>query len=216
MAKFELKNTARLLRNKGIAISKIAMKLGVSKSTVSHWCEDIVLGKEQLSKLYKRNLKGAYANRKKKQQFIDFYKLKGKEIIGELSERDLLVACISLYWAEGSKKCKFKITNSDPRMILFMFECFKRIFYVRKEEFMPRLSINIIHAYRIQDVLQFWSNLLELPIEQFGNPVLIKTKQNKVYNNHGTYFGVLHLGVRKGTLLKYRMLGLIEALKMSV
>lgn len=213
MAKFKLLDHARRLRERGIAINKIAQTLGISKSTVSKWCEDIALNPEQISKLYKRKLNGAHANRKKKNQTIAFYKQRGGEVIGMLTERDMLIACISLYWAEGSKKCKFKITNSDPGMILFMYKALQQCFLVKKEEFMPRLSINIIHKYRVRDVLQFWSNLLELPIEQFGNPVFIKTKPRKVYNNHNTYFGVLHLGVRKGTLLKYRMLGLIQALK---
>ncbi len=61
--------------------------------------------------------------------------------------------------------------------------------------------------------MNYWSDLLELPIEQFGNPVLLKMKQKKVYENYDEYYGVLSLKVRKSSDLKYRILGLIDAMR---
>ena len=84
---------------------------------------------------------------------------------------------------------------------------------VKKEEFMPRIFINEVHKPRITKVIKFWSSLLDLPKKQFGNPVFLKIKQKKVYENHNSYFGVLALGVSKGANLKYKILGLIDALR---
>ncbi|MCF7865381.1 MAG: helix-turn-helix domain-containing protein [Candidatus Pacebacteria bacterium] len=47
MAKFEQKMQARSLREKGMSIKSIAKQLGVSVSSVSLWCRDIILSKEQ-------------------------------------------------------------------------------------------------------------------------------------------------------------------------
>lgn len=81
---------------------------------------------------------------------------------------------------------------------------------------MPRIFINEIHRQRIKKVLNFWSNLLQLPIEQFGNPVLLKMKQRKIYDNHESYYGVLSLKIRKSTKLKYHIRGLIGAMKQNM
>ncbi len=47
MAKSELKIQARALRLQGKRIKEIANELGVSKGSVSIWCDDIVLTPEQ-------------------------------------------------------------------------------------------------------------------------------------------------------------------------
>ena len=121
----------------------------------------------------------------------------------------------ALYWGEGSKtdNSKLAFINSDPDMIVFMKRWLKEIAVVSDEDFMPRVFINEIHRARIHKVVGFWAQLLELPMEQFGKPIFLKTKLKKKYDNHDSYFGVLQLGVRKGTSLKYQILGLIDALK---
>ena len=83
---------------------------------------------------------------------------------------------------------------------------------IKPEEIMPRISINEIHHPRISTVLKFWAELLSLPIAQFGNPWYIHAKVNKVYENYDSYYGILRLGIRNGTMLKYKMLSLIELL----
>ncbi len=41
----------------------------------------------------------------------------------------------------------------------------------------------------------------------------IEAHRQKVYENYDTYYGVLHLKVRRSANLKYRILGLIDAMK---
>jgi hypothetical protein len=225
MAKFEKRLDARKLRRKGYSIFSIARCLGVSKSSVSVWCRDLKLTQKQANRLlenainagHKGRMIGAEMNRRKKEERIAFHKESGEKEIGKLSDRDLLMTGIALYWGEGNKKGKTKLSfaNSDPEAILFMYKWFQKAMDVGKNEFMPRIFINEIHGSRIKKVVKFWSSLLNLPIEQFGKPFLLKMKQKKVYENHDNYYGVLALGVRKSTDLKYRILGLINALKNS-
>jgi len=96
-------------------------------------------------------------------------------------------------------------------MILFMYTWLKLIMKITPQEIMPRISINEIHRSRIS-VLRFWAELLSLPVAQFGNPWYIHTKVKKVYENYDRYYGILRLGVRNGTMLKYKVLSLIELL----
>jgi len=222
MAKFEKRQEARILRKKGFSVKSISDSLGVSKSSASIWCRDLVLTDLQKELLRQNAIKagnkgriiGAEMNRKKKEDQIKFYNMLGKKTFANLSERDLLSIGVGLYWGEGSKGAgNLSFSNSDPEMIKFVFRWFQRVMKVRKDEFMPRIFINQTHKPRIRTVLKFWSSLLDLPEKQFGNPAFIKTKQKKIYENHDSYYGVLSLRVRKSTELRYHILGLINGLK---
>ena len=94
--KLEEKLLAQSLRKQGFSYDKIIKKVKVSKDTISRWCKDIELSKEQ--KLILKNnkklgqLKGSFiaAKRKreiKKQTLIKIKKIGEKEI-GLLSSRD--------------------------------------------------------------------------------------------------------------------------------
>lgn len=223
MAKSEKRIQARQLRKKGQSIKFIARQLDVSKSTVSVWCGDLVLTQTQKDLLIKNaidagckgRMVGAEMNRRKKQDRIDYNKRLGIEEIGRLTKRDLLLAGIGLYWGEGTKKSATALVNSDPNLILFMLRWFRSVMGVRDEMFRPQVFISDIHRPRAQKILAFWSKLLGLPKSQFGNIVFLKRKNKKIYENHDSYYGVMALRVRRGTELKYHILGLIEALSNS-
>ena len=220
MARSRDRIKARTLRQQGWSIRSIAEHLHTARSTTSIWCRDVQLTQVQKNNLANNShmggsvgrMKGAQANRDKKTACIHFYKTVGKQVIGKETDRDLLIAGIALYWAEGNKRSKFGITNSDPLMIQFAFRWLKEVMNVPEIDFSPRISINAIHRDRIDTVTKFWSELLKLPVSQFGKPVLLKNLPKKIYENHDTYYGVLALQVRRGTELRYRVQGLIEAL----
>ena len=48
------KSKAELLRRRGMSIKDIARKVGVSQSTASRWCSDIILSADQRSTLEKK------------------------------------------------------------------------------------------------------------------------------------------------------------------
>ena len=221
MAKFEKRILARELRRDGWSIRNIAKHLEVSKASASIWCRDLELTDVQKEKLFRMatagnllgRMKGAEANHAKKIARIEFHRQAGRELLGALSKREHLIAGIALYWAEGSRKSKMSFVNSEPKMIEFMYRWFQDEMGIKKEEFMPRIFINAIHEPRIHIVVKFWADLLELPLEQFGKPVLLQGRPKKIYENYDSYYGTLHLEVRKSTELKYKILGLIEAMK---
>lgn len=221
MAKFDKKLKALKLRRSGQSIIVIAKKLGVSKGSISSWCRNVKLTPHQKEQLLQNSIKaghkgrllGAETNHRKKQERIDFYRKSGTNDVGTISDRDLLMAGVALYWGEGSKNNKLAFSNSDPAMIKFMFKWFQKTMGVDKNDFMPRIAINDMHKPRADRVLKFWSNLLKLPETQFGNTTFLKIKNKKIYENYDSYYGVMSLRIRRSSELKYRILGLIEALR---
>jgi hypothetical protein len=221
MAKSEKRIEARRLRRKGLSIRSISEGLRVSKSSISIWCKDIEMTPRQKEVLFRKAVRaghkgrmiGAEMNRKKKERRISFHKKSGKRDIGSFSKRDFLMAGIALYWGEGSKTSKLSFSNSDPDMIYFMYRWLQEVMGVQKKDIVPRIFINEIHQPRVRKVLKFWSHLLNVPNENFKKTILIKTRQKKIYENYHDYYGVLTLRVKKGTDLRYRILGLIDALR---
>lgn len=223
MAKFEKRIQAHALRKKGWSIKKIAGHIHVSKSTASIWCRDLELTQKQKNRLIQNAIRGGYVgrmrgaetNRRKRQERIIIYQEKGRKMIEDVSLENLLLAGIALYWAEGSKGDKLVFTNSDPHMIKFMILWFGKMMKIPKEDFMPCIFINEIHRPRIRKVQRFWSDYLTIPTKQFNNPVFLRSKQKKIYENYDSYYGVLALRIRKSTDLRYRILGLIDALRLK-
>jgi hypothetical protein len=221
MAKSSQKIKARALRKEGKSIKVIAKSLGISSSSASLWCRDIILSESQifaLSENANKNLVlgrrlGSEMHRNKKKAAICEAGKIATEKVGTLSEKEFFIAGVALYWAEGSKKeSGVALSNSDPKMILFMYKWFKKFFELNDSDFMPRIFINAQHKDRIDKVLTFWSSLLELPSERFGKAVLLNIPHKKVYENRETYYGVLSLRVRKSTWIKYQILGMIGKL----
>lgn len=224
MSKYKERIKAQVLRRAGTSIIVIARKLGISKSTVSKWCRDIILSDEQLEKLLKNKgvsvtkgqRMGAEANKKKRFDAIKDAELWGAKLIKKISTRELLLIATALYWSEGSKSDRtsgFIFVNSDPEMILVMKLFLTNVLNISSEEIVCSIQINKIHETRISIVLNFWKKLLDLQNSQFRRPYYVKTQVNKVYENYENYYGICRLVVRRGMNLKYRMLGLIKAIK---
>lgn len=227
MSKYELKIEAQKLRKEGFPINEIKDKLGLSKSTVSFWCRDIILTEEQYKKIKKEHvfktqkgrLIGAQMNKNKRLNAIKEADNLGKKIIKNISKRELLLIATALYWSEGSKSDStsgFIFVNSDPEMILIMKLFLVDVLHILSEEIICSIQINRIHEQRINVVLNFWKKLLNLRNSQFRKPYYINTKVKKIYDNYENYYGVCRLIVRRGKNLKYRMLGLIKAIKEDI
>src|ERR1035437_3910660 len=109
--KLELKLKARKLRREGLSIKNIERKLGVSRSSVSLWVRDVVLSASQIKKLYADkitgSLKGNYIASKNKiertRKLVEKATKEGEKEIGNLSSRDVFIAGVAMYFAEGTK-----------------------------------------------------------------------------------------------------------------
>lgn len=129
MSKSKLRIEAIKLRRNGRSVGEIMQILGISKSTSSHWCREVMLTEKQKKLLrykstlagHKGRMIGAEMNHRKKLDSIEKNYKEASRLIGNLSNRDLLIAGASLYWGEGSKSDRtagFVFVNSDPDMVL--------------------------------------------------------------------------------------------------
>lgn len=221
MAKSRERLLARQLRRKGESIREIARKVGVSRSSSSLWCRDIVISDEQTQALIERDRKGgeigrtyaAKAKREERLQRQERYGELGANSVGSLSTRELNLVGLALYWAEGSKKRgRVVFVNSDPRMIILFIKWVQRCFETDLSQLTCRVAINEIHGYREQEVLAYWSRITQIPLTQFSKTTFIHARLQKFYENMNTYFGVLAVSVRKSTNMKYQVLGGIDHL----
>jgi len=219
MAKSELKLLARKLRQEGRGVKTIANELKVSSSTVSLWCRDIKLTEKQIHQLEMNSHDPYYGRRLgyvlKQQQIRKDRTVKiqdeARKIIGEINERELLIAGVALYWAEGFKKDKMVgFSNTDPKMVKFILLWLQVCLKVKKENIKLRLVINESHKYRVEDIHKYWETVTGVAKENFYKPTFQKVSWKKTYENPEEYFGVLRVRVLKSTDLLRKILGMIE------
>lgn len=223
MAKSQEKIHAQTLRRSGMSINKIAEKLLVSKCSVSLWCRDLSLTQKQQTALrtkmirggHKGRMMGAKMNMRKRVMAVKNANKVAKQLIKNISKRDLLILGLGLYWGEGNKNTenRFILVNSDPFIIKAMFKWLREVMGVPKERLTLQIYINEEHKYRIEEVSQYWSTKLKIHFHQFRRPVFVHATHKKTYANHETYMGVLHLYVQKSSALKYATMGMLSAIK---
>lgn len=224
MAKSEKKIQARKLRRDGQSIKSIARDLEVSPGSVSLWCRDIVMTREQLDILEKNSKDPYYGKRLQnslKQQSIriektDRLKMEGIEEVGKLSMRELLLVGIALYWAEGYKKdSQVGLGSSDPKMMQLYVKWLRECFNYSVEDLLFRVTVNESHEYRIKEIVQYWADLFGINISNFQKSFYQKAKWQKSYEHPEEYFGVLRIRVRKSSDFLRKIHGYIEGLKGS-
>lgn len=222
MAKKKEQGQAIKLRKNGSSISSIASSLNVSKSTVSMWCKEIALTERQLKKIATVSkhhatlglLRAAEVQRSKRKLCIEAQTKIGKEDVGALNRRDLFMVGLGLYWGEGYKKGSQELgfTNSDPLMLRVYILWLEQTYDISRHDLILRVSINDQHSARSEDVERYWSQILHVPRSQFTKTSFIRSASKKRYVNETVHFGTLRIKVRKGTNLRRRILGSIEAL----
>lgn len=223
MAKSRERLQARELRRKGESIREIAKKVSVARSTISLWCRDIALTNDQLEALVERDRLGGARGRvvaaelakKRKNERVSLNEKVGFERIGKISNRELFLVGIALYWAEGSKGVRserFVFVNSDPKMIVVMIRWLRECIHVNDEDIVCRVGINEAHRERIKDVENYWSNVTGIQLSQFKKASFKKVVNKKIYENFYEHYGTLDLLVRKCTKLFYEIIGSIDGL----
>lgn len=224
MAKSAQKIDARSLRKEGLSIKTIAKKLNVSVGSISVWTRDIELADEQKARLEKNSHDPYFGKRldyinlvkRRTNEKIDRLRKEGIREVGALSERELFLVGIALYWSEGFKKdSQVGFANSDPEMInLFikwLFECFGYNY----NDLSVRVTLNISHKDRIEEIEKYWSNIVNIPLVNFRKPFFQNVVWKKVYENPNNYYGLLRVKVLKSKDFLRKIAGLIDGLRLQ-
>lgn len=208
--RLELRQKARILRGNGASYQEIIQELHLPKATVSDWCKDVSLTKDQVRNLYESKKKGALkgsiiaAKNKQKERLFLTEKLfkQGLSEVGKLSDRDQFITGIALYAAEGTKVDKVCcFSNSDPSLVKFMVHWFHKFGKVPLGKFRGALWL---HEKRDeQKAKQFWSTLTDIPLEHFYKSYIAEDKkQSKKIRKKLHEYGVFSFYVSDVMLLR--------------
>ncbi|MHC5904663.1 hypothetical protein ACVNF4_12260 [Streptomyces sp. S6] len=212
-AKDDLRDQARELRLQGWTYDQIQVELGCSKSSISLWVRDLPKPERRDSAEQAR-----LANRKRWEHELavrDEERQRAKsaatEQIGNLSDRELFLIGVGLYWAEGSKDKPYArresviFVNSDPGMIK-VYLAWLNLLQVEPERL--RFTVMIHENADIADAERYWADLLGIEAASFTKTNVKKHNPKTVRKNVGNaYHGCLTVRVLKGADLYRRIEG---------
>lgn len=198
------------LRKKGLSYSEIRKEIPVAKSSLSLWLKNIPLSAEHRRRLYTKRVellaRGPNSQRERRKRELDKI-IQGarEEIKLPISDEAFRLMGAALYWAEGSKYGKFELTNSDPKLVLFMVEWMERTFGVPRYTY--RAGLNIYPQQNEKRVKAFWSQLTGIPTQNFQKTYV--KPPSKGYKKNNLYYGTIKVLLPKGTDNRHRVFGWI-------
>ncbi|WP_371661955.1 hypothetical protein [Streptomyces sp. NBC_00280] len=212
-AKDDLRERARELRKQGWTYNRIQAELGCSKSSVSLWVRDLPHPEPKCTPEEQRERMNAGLARLQasRQQERDATKQAAATAVGELSDRELFLTGVALYWAEGTKdkpharrEC-VEFVNSDPGMIR-VFLAWLDLLEVSRERLHCRVMIH--ESADVVAAERHWAGLIGMDPSALGRTILKKHNPSTVRKNTGdSYRGCLGIRVRQGADLYRRIEG---------
>lgn len=95
-----------------------------------------------------------------------------KKVNLDISDQQLLLSGLSLYWAEGSKVNKFAVdfANSNEKMLLIFLRMLRHIYVV--DEGKLRVYIYCFANQNSTKLIKYWSSKFGIPEKQFSKPYI--------------------------------------------
>lgn len=212
-AKDDLRAKARELRLQGWTYDRIEAELGCSRSSVSLWVRDLPKPEPRYTPEEQRELMQAGLLRLRGAQDVERGRVKdaAAEEVGDLSDRDLFMAGVALYWAEGQKSKPYQrrevvtFVNSDPDVIQ-IFLAWLDLLGVTRERL--RFRVMIHESADVAGAEQFWAALVGVEASALQRTTLKKHNPKTTRKNTGeTYRGCLVIRVLKSADLYRRIEG---------
>ncbi|MFJ9347791.1 hypothetical protein [Streptomyces sp. NPDC101237] len=212
-AKDDLRARARELRLRGWTYDRIEAELGCSRSSVSLWVRDLPKPerrdpKEQARLAARKRWEHELAVRDEARRET---KAAARREIGELADRELFMAGVALYWAEGTKdkpharRERIAFVNSDPDVIR-LFLAWLDLLGVERERVGYRVMIH--ESADAGAAEKYWAELVGATPGAFGKTTLKRHNPKTVRKNVGAgYRGCLVLTVRQSAELYRRIEG---------
>jgi len=187
-------------------LQEIADELGVSKSSASLWCRGVDFVPKPRNRGHSSHKPHPLHVRKLEE--IERCRVEAVEVIGRVSERDLLMFGLALYAGEGSKTPGSVIlANSDP-LLMAVFILWLRDFF-RIDESRLRMKIYLHSDLNLGAATQFWSEVSGVPLEQFRTPYLVPVGPTRRTNRHVNGCATVSYSC---TLTHRRVMAMIEAI----
>ena len=223
ISKEKEKKKAIELRKQGLSYNEVLKRVSVAKSTLSLWLQSVDLSKRQKQRLTAKRLeaakRGGEARRSARISAVDAINVSTKKDIQYITDRELWLIGIALYWAEGSKEKEYRpgssvqFTNSDVYMIKLFLKWLLEICKVNKKSIDIDIYIHENSKNNITSVVTYWSTAVGFPKDAFSH---IYYKKNNVKTNRKNkgvnYYGVLKIKVRASSILLRKIAGWVKAI----
>lgn len=210
----QIRKRVILFRKQGLSYNEIRKKLNnaIAKSTLSLWLKSIPLEPEHKERLYTKQIQilsrgGQSQRERRKREIGEIIKKAKEEIEIPLKEQAFKLFGAALYWGEGTKGNCFQVTNSDPRLILFMSNWIEKTFNIKRRFLRARL--NIYPQQNEKEIKKFWSQLTGIPIRNFGKSYIKPI--SKGYKQNNLYYGTIRIEVPKSSDYIHRVYGWTQA-----
>ena len=221
IVKNELKSKAIELRKQGFSYSEILKQIPVAKSTLSFWLKSVGLSKKQKQKLTKKKLEAALRGAKARKDNRIYLTKKiyeeSKKDIGNISQKELWLMGVMLYWAEGHKEKEYRpgsgaqFTNSDPQMIKLFLIWLDKICGIKANEITFSIYIHENSKNNTESVKKYWADITGFKKDNFSQFYFKKSNIKTLRKNIGdSYFGVLRVKVKASSVLQRKIAGWIK------
>ncbi|MEU5753184.1 hypothetical protein [Streptomyces sp. NPDC047829] len=212
-AKDDLRERARELRLQGWTYDRIQVELGCSKSSISLWVRDLPKPErrepsEQAKLAARKRWEHELAVRDAAREQT---KSAARQEVGRMTERELFLLGVGLYWAEGAKDKIYSrreyvlFVNSDPDMIK-VFIAWLELLEVERERL--RFRVMIHENADVPAAERHWASLVGTDTTRFGKTTLKKHNPKTVRKNVGDHYrGCLVISVVQSADLYRRIEG---------
>jgi hypothetical protein len=212
-ARDDLRDRARELRRRGWTYDEIRAELGCSKSSVSLWVRDLPRPEARCTPEEQRARMNAGLARLRASQDLERETTKrtAAAAVGRLSDRELFLVGVGLYWAEGAKDKPYSrreqvlFVNSDPGMISVFLAWLDLL---RVDRARLRFRVMIHESADVAAAERFWADHVGPGAHTFNRTTLKRHNPRTVRRNVGdTYRGCLVVYVSQGAELYRRIEG---------
>ncbi|MET7702532.1 hypothetical protein [Streptomyces sp. NPDC005485] len=212
-AKDDVRGRARELRLQGWTYDQIQAELGCSKSSISLWVRDLPKPErrdpsEQAKLAARKRWEHELAVRDEERQRT---KAAAAAEIGEMSDRDLFMTGVALYWAEGGKDKPYarrenvQFVNSDPGVIR-VYLSWLNLLGVDRDRLRYRVMIHL--TADVEGANRYWADLVGVDVSLFQRTTIKKHNPKTIRKNVGeNYRGCLVIGVLQSADLYRRIEG---------
>ncbi|MGG7573378.1 hypothetical protein [Streptomyces sirii] len=210
-AKDQLRERARELRKQGRTYDEIVAEPGVAKSSVSLWVRDLPKPRKSLEAMHQmREARWAPYREARDRQIVET-KAEAAGQIGQLTERELFLTGVGLYWAEGAKDKPYArrecvlFVNSDPGVIQ-TFLTWLHLLGVEPERIGYRVMIHGTADTAAAE--RHWADLVGIDVAALQKMTIKKHNPKTVRKNVGEgYHGCLVIRVLQSAELYRRIEG---------
>lgn len=130
--------------------------------------------------------------------------VKVKDLIKEISQRDLLIFLAGIYWGEGSKN-EFNLINGDPYLIRSVIQGLK---ILKVNDNQIKFNFRVYSGMLETEIIDFWVKFLDINKTQIGKTeFVIGNGTNRLSH------GMCRVRVSKGGVYFKEVMSMIDLLK---